>query len=71
MESQPQNPEFRNNPENSQPCGFVAFKLNKHVQKYYLLICLFPYKHTFKMENVSLYEDLWQLALKRAKPCEL
>ena len=33
MESQPQNPEFRNNLENFQPCEFVAFKLNKHVQK--------------------------------------
>ena len=25
MESQPQNPEFRNNPENFHPCGIMIF----------------------------------------------
>ena len=28
MESQPQNPEFRNNPENFHPCGSVGIVLD-------------------------------------------
>ena len=27
MESQPQNPEFRNNPENFQPCTYVCIRV--------------------------------------------
>ena len=30
MESQPQNPEFRNNPENFHPCLNEAIQINTH-----------------------------------------
>ena len=29
MESQPQNPEFRNNPENFHPCNSIKFSLTE------------------------------------------
>ena len=41
MESQPQNPEFRNNPENFHPCLYYIF-FNTHDVKVYL-ICGFTY----------------------------
>ena len=30
MESQPQNPEFRNDPENSHSCGFISLQSSYH-----------------------------------------
>ena len=35
MESQPQNPEFRNNPENVQPCNkpMIRFLINFYIEK--------------------------------------
>ena len=33
MESQPQNPEFRNNPENFHPCDTVNYKSQLRVQQ--------------------------------------
>ena len=30
MESQPQNPEFRINPENFHPCNYMTFKMEVH-----------------------------------------
>ena len=36
MESQPQNPEFRNNPENFHPCVcFIEFTLSKSLRKFF------------------------------------
>ena len=32
MESQPQNPEFRNNPENFHPCVRMKFRLCKRIR---------------------------------------
>ena len=39
MESQPQNPEFRNNPENLQPCVCVKYQnlVNLLIKTYLLL----------------------------------
>ena len=35
MESQPQNPEFRNNPENFHPCDFVMFSNKSNSFSYF------------------------------------
>ena len=41
MESQPQNPEFRNNPENFYPCIISQFFYNKMCGFVCLFVCLF------------------------------
>ena len=48
MESQPQNPEFRNNPESFHPCYYVCCINSNalqiifhHESKHYLFVCLF------------------------------
>ena len=38
MESQPQNPEFRINPENFHPCNLKAIKDNNHTFQYLCLL---------------------------------
>ena len=38
MESQPQNPEFRNNPENFHPCNFVNDGLKHHEHIHFYII---------------------------------
>ena len=49
MESQPQNPEFRNNPENCVPCCFVIATNTIYTSKH-----LFVFKDFF----ISKYSDI-------------
>ena len=39
MENQPQNPEFRNSPENSHPCIGRSGGLNRNDTKRYIVSC--------------------------------
>ena len=59
MESQPQNPEFRNNPESFHPCYYVCC-INSlqiifhHESKHYLFVCLFVW-----FDSLHPSQQLW------------
>ena len=51
MESQPQNPEFRTNPENFHPCYLVLEKL--YFRSYQSLLAQFLYPPTIPVWDMS------------------
>ena len=54
MKSQPQNPEFRNNPENFHPCNKPPDQTDTHTYCSFLLYCF-----CFFLFPLSFLFDLW------------
>ena len=63
MESQPQNPEFRNNPKNFHPCEYTKVKSRKHLYHFkriltgqQIFILIIPHVTLFKPTSYSMTE---------------
>ena len=56
MESQPQNPEFRINPENFHPCISVTYRSLKTNSKEYVICLFFIYLYDFSIRWKSYFQ---------------
>ena len=61
MESQPQNPEFRNNPENFHPSSFAIISLRKRELVALLLLYSPFYETIFSLPVLFFYLKLGQI----------
>ena len=64
MESQPQNPEFRNNPENFHPCGFtfVLLYLSECQGMARTVVLVFPV-HIYLLLYVTDHDRVYKMFL--------
>ena len=69
MESQPQNPEFRNNPENFHPCSCDAFLSLKFIKKLWGFFYIQGHTFIFYLMILLLIMSMIVIKLWHSKVC--